>query len=202
MKKKTTVYVSIGLSISIALLFLWINYSPTPLEVSLKLAGKNQTELKTALNYYLKNEIDSQKRRAAHYLIENMPGHFSYDSTFLGTYRPAIVVYDSLIKYREKHPELNLINKMDSIWKSFQQNHNIYDDLYNRPVWEDTKYITSEFLIQNINKAFDARKNNPYSDSISATDFFEYVLPYRKQQGLCLEDWRSHFYNDNSDFIK
>lgn len=196
MRKSSMFYGAIALSVSIGLLVLWMTRKPDPLERALELAGSNRTELEKVLEHYSKTEADSLKLKAAEFLIANMPGHFSYDTTMLSIYRPALVTYDSLIRYRKKHPELNLINRMDTVWRNILQTHNIYEDIYNQPVWEDTKYITSEFLIQDINKAFDDLEKSPYSDSIPIADFLEYVLPYRKQQGLCLENWRSYFCND------
>ncbi len=86
---------------------------------------------------------------------------------------------------------------MDSIWKNTLKTHNIYADVYSRPVLEDIKNISSAYLTTNIDKAYESWRNNPYSDSISFADFCEYLLPYRRQQGLCLEEWRNKFFNDN-----
>lgn len=168
----------------------------------LKLAGENRQELKKVLDHYQQNKADSLKLRAARFLIENMPGHFSYDSSMLKVYRPMLIVYDSLIRYREKHPELNLIKRMDSLWKHTLQAHNLYADVYSRPLQEDIKSVSSDYLIRNIDEAFEAWQNNPYADSIPFSDFCEYILPYRKQQGLCLEEWRSQFFNDNFHYTK
>jgi|GEM_PF-6702737 len=78
----------------------------------LKMAGENRPQLEKVLAHYRQNESDSLKLKAAHFLIENMDGHFSYDSTLLQEYRPMLVVYDSLIRYRKAHPQLNLIEHM------------------------------------------------------------------------------------------
>lgn len=47
----------------------------TPLEQALIQAGKNRKELEKVLEYY---QNDSLKLRAAQFLIENMPYHYSY----------------------------------------------------------------------------------------------------------------------------
>ena len=49
-----------------------------PLETALALAGSNRSELEAVLDHYAD---DSLKSEAARFLIENMPGHFSYAVT-------------------------------------------------------------------------------------------------------------------------
>ena len=41
---------------------------------------------------------DSLKYRVAVFLVENIPGHYAYDSTLLCLYRPFVIKYDSLRK--------------------------------------------------------------------------------------------------------
>jgi hypothetical protein len=60
---------------------------PTKLESALKFAGSNRQELEKALNHYATNPADSLKYRAACFLIENMPYHYSYKNKKLEHYR-------------------------------------------------------------------------------------------------------------------
>lgn len=160
-------------------------------------------ELHKVIHHYSQRSCDSLKLKATSFLIENMPGHFSFDSSNLSVYRPDIIIYDSLIRYREVHPELDLISKMDSVWKRKLKIHDVNTDIYNRPVLDDLNHVSSEYLISNINQAFDAWQTNPYSyDSISFTDFCEYILPYRKQEGLCIEEWRKYFFDQNFKYVR
>ena len=55
----------------------------TPLEQALIQAGKNRKELEKVLEYY---QNDSLKLRAAQFLIENMPYHYSYQGEELKKY--------------------------------------------------------------------------------------------------------------------
>ena len=59
------------------------------LKIALELAGDNKEELLKVINHYQAPK-DSLKLKAAYFLIENMPYHFSYDTTFLYRYRPVI----------------------------------------------------------------------------------------------------------------
>jgi hypothetical protein len=50
----------------------------SPLDKALIFAEENRTELEKVLEYYSLNKSDSLKYKAACYLIENMPYHFTY----------------------------------------------------------------------------------------------------------------------------
>ncbi len=58
--------------------------SDTVLEEALERSGSNRSELEKVLFYY---ENDALKLRAAHFLIENMPGHYTWGSPQLAVYR-------------------------------------------------------------------------------------------------------------------
>ena len=47
------------------------------MESALNQAGSNRTELEAVLNHYRDTDINPQKLRAAEFLIENMPAHYS-----------------------------------------------------------------------------------------------------------------------------
>jgi hypothetical protein len=47
------------------------------LEQALELAGENRPELEKVLSHYSQSQADSLKYKAACFLIENMPGHYS-----------------------------------------------------------------------------------------------------------------------------
>ncbi|WP_291529169.1 hypothetical protein [Bacteroides sp. UBA939] len=49
------------------------------LEQALILAGENRPELEKVIAYYSSDRADSLKLEAALFLIENMPGHYSYE---------------------------------------------------------------------------------------------------------------------------
>jgi hypothetical protein len=156
---------------------------------TLKLAGENRQELEKVLEHYQQNKFDSLKLRAARFLIENMPGHFSYDSTNLYRYRPVI---DTINSMRSRGLSLEAIKiKVNPLMGSLVAVYplsNVYSE------WEDDlSHIKSGMLISNIDLAFEYYDQNPFKDSILFEDFLEYVLPYRVQDGYCLENWRSYF---------
>lgn len=52
------------------------------LRQALLLAGENRHELEKVLDHYQSDPADSLKYKAAVFLIENMPGHYSVDPTW------------------------------------------------------------------------------------------------------------------------
>ena len=57
------------------------------LERALRAAGNNRPELEKVLAHYAAQPEDSLKWRAACFLIENMPGHYTVESDVLQAFR-------------------------------------------------------------------------------------------------------------------
>ncbi|MDR2683639.1 MAG: hypothetical protein LBB64_07210, partial [Dysgonamonadaceae bacterium] len=61
------------------------------LEEALRFAGENRAELEKVLDHYRADPSDSLKYKAAVFLIENMPGHYSYkNAEWLDAYYHAL----------------------------------------------------------------------------------------------------------------
>lgn len=168
------------------------------LEQALELAGENRPELEKVLNHYSQSPADSLKYKAACFLIENMPGHYSIDSSFVEKMQP---IYDEHQKISERFSW-----KKDVSWgASIDSLKDVYRKFYffdfmqhpNPDIW----HITSGYLIREIDLAFRAWQENFYSRSIPFEDFCEYVLPYRRQDSYLLEDSRSQFYERHIGFF-
>lgn len=132
------------------------------LDFALQMAGENRSELESVLNHY-KN--DSLKLKAAHYLIENMPYHFSMEEYFVSpngeTYRPDIVTLSE---------NNTLKNHCDSIQRLGYK--------YVRKKKMDITSLNSNFIINNIELAFEVWQK-PWAKNIPFHDFCKYILPYR-----------------------
>lgn len=146
----------------------------TSLEIALNLSKKNRTELLNVLEHYSGNP---QKLKAAQFLIENMPGHYSFTSKELSAYRTS-VFKDSLVKtlpWSLKNIFLGYPYRLDDI--SLKS-----DTLY------DIDHIRADFLINNIDNAFQVWKK-PWAKHLTFDEFCEYILPYRVDNEP-LEFWR------------
>jgi len=167
-------------------------------ESALEQAGSNRKELGKVIEHYKGKPEDSLKLKAACFLIENMPGHFSNDTTNLYKYRPVI---EKIGQLRDKGFSDGIIKElvnplMDSLITVYPLSH-----IYSKRE-DDVTTIKSKMLIDNIDLAFEYYNKNPFKDSIIYDDFLEHVLPYRIQNGYCLEDWRRYFTQNFSNRTK
>ena len=139
------------------------------LEYALEFAGENRRELEKVLEYY---SDDSLKFRAACFLIENMPRWYAYDGWQLDTLE--------VLMRKDREGILSKDDKMR--WNSFD--YHALNKIY------DSKVITSEYLIENIDLAFQEWQKRPWNKSLSFDDFCDLILPYRIGNER-LSDWRS-----------
>jgi hypothetical protein len=149
------------------------------LKQALHFAGSNRPELEKVLEHY-KN--DALKRKAAEFLITNMPGHFSYKyPELLQAY------YDEL--YHAVDTAFDNETNKQIIEQISEKHRNI------RGIFEtvcDSHVITSDFLIDNIDRAFDVWQNGEWALHVSFDDFLEYILPYKGNQLQPLDNWREY----------
>lgn len=67
-----------------------------------------------------------------------------------------------------------------------------------KKVEADLQTIKADFLIENIDLAFEVWKKYPWCRHLSEAEFFKKILPYRLKNEP-LEDWRSYYYNKYRD---
>jgi hypothetical protein len=153
-------------------LLLWFSACtsyPEAIEEVLRQAGSNRAELEKVLKHYGKNPADSLKFRAAEFLIINMPGKHSayYDAPW------------------------NDVAAVGLRWTSSLDKQRVLDayQLGNPVIQEDLKYITSDYLINNIDLAFKVWRERPWGKHIPFGIFCEEILPYRIGTEP-LENWR------------
>ncbi len=145
------------------------------LECALDFAGDNRLELEKVLEHY---RTDPEKLEAARFLIRNMPGWYSYEGNELDSIHHLLVgvCEGRSISKREK-------NKWNRI--SFDSLSKIYD----------AQVITAEYLIDNIDLAFEVWRKYPWNRNLPFDDFCELILPYRIADEP-LSDWRKLYYED------
>ncbi|MDH6344100.1 hypothetical protein M2480_002542 [Parabacteroides sp. PFB2-12] len=148
------------------LLLISCQRSPFPLEYALQSAGSNRPELEKVLAHYSANEADSLKYKAAVFLIENMPWHYSYGGECVEEYRRQI---DRL------HPDLPLEIRL--VLYSLPGNYIPFN--CELEGIRDIEVITADFLIHTIEQSFAQWENRYWLRDLSFEDFCEYILPYR-----------------------
>lgn len=141
------------------------------LDEALKEAKSNQSELLKVLEHY-KN--DSLKLKAAIFLIENMPGYTAYHYKYIDSIQALKKewIKNGFVKAGD-------IKKMEQEWLK-------------PDIRKDIEHITADFLINNVDDAFQAWHERPWGKYIPFDVFCEYILPYKVKQEP-LEEWRKAY---------
>ncbi|MDL2241283.1 transglutaminase-like domain-containing protein [Bacteroidales bacterium OttesenSCG-928-L03] len=165
---------------------------PSQVEPVLVLAGDNRTELEEVILHY-DSLNDSRKKVAAEFLIANMLyNKYSYEGEIISHYDPIIDIYasfckDSIILDEDPHAILQA-------WDSISKRHGLID-ASRLGIRYDYQTLTSDFLIRNIDLAFEAWENSPYYKEENLDLFYEYILPYRIQNEP-VEEFRKRYYDE------
>jgi hypothetical protein len=146
------------------------------LEDALNCAGHNRPELEKVIEHYSKKTCDSLKLKATYFLIENMPGHYSYKNNVILNYYKEI---DSILDSKEIKGIKK--NKIEAIAKKYQGQLKEYI--------EDIKIISADYLIYNIDSAFELW-NKPWTHHLSFEEFCESILPYKCTELQQMDYWR------------
>lgn len=147
---------------------------PGTLEFALQLSGNNRGELEKVLSHYSKAPQDSLKLEAVKFLIKNMIFHYAVSGDLI----------DAMIEDIDSS-----LSKMPASEKIayYQVAARVAVDHYDYHIEYDIDQITSEFLINNIEKSFKIWENNIFK--ISFEEFCEDILPYRVSYEA-LVDWK------------
>lgn len=176
--KKLLTSVRIRLSLPIIMLYIFLSCSDTHsvyLSEALELAGDNRAELEKVLDHY---KEDPEKLAAAEFLIENMSGHYSYSSDDIHEYyATALGILASGMTPEQQRDTLLLISKRD------------YPYLYDDSIC-DLEIVKADFLIKNIDQAFDEWRGRPWARHLTFDEFCEWLLPYKVAERQELDCWR------------
>ena len=156
------------------------------LNYTLARSGANRSELEYVLEHYKDSGL---KYDAARFLLEHMPECYGADSGSLKVLNPLYIKYDNINQVYGYN-----VNKE---WgKSIDRLDNEYARLYGSIVaTEDLEHIKANYLIKEIDRSFNAWKANVHSRNCTFEDFCEYILPYRRLNGLVIDDARDTFYH-------
>jgi hypothetical protein len=176
-------YISIVLILAAA-----CSRQPSRLEQALELAGDNRAELEKVLAHYSAKSADRLKYRAACFLIENMPLHYSYSGKELDNFAAEVKRYAARHEYEpddhNRHLSVSFFN--DDAPTPASSGYS--------PTVMDSHVITSDFLIDNIEWSFKVWQEQPWGADISFDDFCEQILPYRVADEP-LQEWRQLYYD-------
>jgi hypothetical protein len=155
---------------------------PSNVKSALEKAGDNRAELEKVLDYFSSWD-DSLKLEAAYYLIGNMEDHCY---AIFG-------LYDS--SGNEVDFDASSYETYEEVQASFDSLESIYGvlDFKKDTLIYDLQTVKADFLINQIDYAFQAWHTRPWAMRLSFPDFLEYILPYRGSNEP-LEPWREYFW--------
>jgi hypothetical protein len=162
------------------------NYSDDVI-ATLDAADANRDELVTVLDHY-RNDPDTLKYIAAEYLIGNMADH-SYITYALRDTTGTTIPFE-VLDYED-------YERLREAFAALEEQHGLLDFEHDDTLL-DVRTVTSDFLIEQIDLAFRAWRERPWSSGLSFDDFCEYVLPYRGSNEP-LEPWRAEFFEKYAD---
>ncbi|MBL1216981.1 MAG: hypothetical protein D8M59_05735 [Planctomycetes bacterium] len=141
---------------------------PDLLQRALDDAGAHRAELERVLAHY-DTTGEPLKRKAAAFLIANMPGH-GYATYGLYDEDGNEIPFDALDykNYAEAMAALDAI----------EQTHGTVD-FKRKDFISDLDTITAAYLIESIDQAFTAWRERAWAHEVSFEVFCEYILPYR-----------------------
>lgn len=157
------------------------------LNATLDLAGNNKEELEKVLAHY---QNDPEKLSAARFIIMNMPGHSSVDSSNIERLQS---IYEKHVEISKKYNwerSSEWYGKIDTLWKNERIKINPYS--FNKK--QDIETVKANWLINEIDRSYKAWKENVYTQNDSFEDFCKYILPYRFAEEICLDESRNTFY--------
>lgn len=138
------------------------NPSAFSLEWALEAADDNRGEMENVLQHYA---LDPEKRKAAEYLITHMPLHY-------GHYGAALDSVEAVLRPLMDYDDVIVVDSAAKAkWGKFPF-HTL------SRIW-DIKTLDAEYIIDNIDRAYNQYKKRPWNADLSLEDFCEYILPYR-----------------------
>ena len=159
------------------------------IRTALDLAGNNKHELEKVLAHYKQDGKDSLKYRAAFFLISNITMHgTNEENKFSPLITKSILYADSEYNklFKDKYyDEINTripenkkrIRKIaTAITNDFKNNRKRKKHTVSS---KDINTLNADFLIANIDRAFDSWENSSPSQNLTFLQFCEYLLPYR-----------------------
>ena len=143
-------------------------------EQALQQAGENRAEMEKVLAHF-KDDPDPLKYRAAKFLIENMPYHYTYEGD-------AVEAYDSAYLQMADEP----LPDRNQFFKERTDSIRFTDKRFAI----DIQSVKADYLIRAIDDACDTWRSSSWQDDYDEDLFFNYVLPYRILNEP-LSDWRA-----------
>ncbi|MEN7549826.1 transglutaminase-like domain-containing protein [Rapidithrix thailandica] len=155
-------------------------FHPVPEKVRTMLAATeaHRDELQKVIEHY-QNPEDSLKLKAAYFLLENMAYHGTVEVIWNNTRAN----FD-MLAYEDRKGMRQARDSLESLYGSVQPVTHFSNDLTS---------LSSEFLIRNIDGAFQAWQQ-PWAAHVTFEQFCEFILPYRCKTEPPTLHWRQKMF--------
>lgn len=154
-------------------------------KTALELAGNHSLVLKRVMDHF---SDDSLKQEAAKFLIGNMPGCYGYLEKDLAELKPLYNAYDLINRKFGYNTNKKWGYEIDSL----QQRYSPFLSCIQQS--SDLTNIEASYLIHEIDRSWTAWRHNKHTSRLPFADFLEYILPYRRLNGLVMDSSRDTFY--------
>ena len=152
--------------------------------------------MEKVLAHYSRKSEDSLKLRAAEFLIKNMPGHYSLDPAIVNAFCDQVdsILATPLDTSLLELAKTNLKEADDQDWAGFKVK--AMEAVSKRfPVkpsssQSDIRILKADYLIRNIENAFETWANAPWAAHLTFDDFCEYILPYKAAPAFQADNWK------------
>ncbi len=151
----------------------------------LSVCGKNSNGKKNVLYHYAYIDRDSLKLEAAKFLLENIPYHYSFNNIAEESleWEQWRRESDSIMTVLLEHYDYDAVPRdtikaIQAMRDTLLAHRKMPEIMLSDSVKWDSDFITSEFLIQHIDNAFEVWNTNPFAKKLTFEEFKEYILPY------------------------
>lgn len=162
----------------------------------------NKWELYSTLAYYKYIDRDTLKYKAACFLIENMPYHYSHkrihkdNDTLKQWLRETDSIYYSIVKgYRMNNFPWDTLWHIKKARREIIEADTLPDPVVDYNMLCDIKELDFDFLTEHIDNAFRVWHESPFACNLTFEEFKEYILPYRSVEGYGFNETGKTYYD-------
>lgn len=162
----------------------------------------NKWELYSTLAYYKYIDRDTLKYKAACFLIENMPYHYSHkrihkdNDTLKQWLRETDSIYYSIVKgYRMDNFPWDTLWHIKNARREIIEADTLPDPVIDYNMLCDIKELDFDFLTEHIDNAFRVWHESPFATNLTFEEFKEYILPYRSVEGYGFNETGKTYYD-------
>lgn len=162
----------------------------------------NKWELYSTLAYYKYIDRDTLKYKAACFLIENMPYHYSQkriykdNDTLKRWLHETDSIYYSIVKgHKMDNFPWDMLRHIKKAHRETIEGDTLPDPVIAYNMLCDINELEFDFLTDHIDNAFRVWHESPFARNLTFEEFKEYILPYRSVEGYGFNETGKTYYD-------